>query len=102
MFTRFGTTADMVIQTVEHQGDSYLLAIDAKGLYFTTPSRIDSGLADPNRYAGSRLDVADRLHALGLAADDLINANKHRIPTAANAPSQKINPLKASKRKMRG
>ena len=102
MFSRFGTSSDMVIQPLEEQGDSHLLAIDAKGLYFTTRNRVDTGLADPNRYAANRADVTSRLQALGLSVEALVSANKHRIQTAADAPVHKVNPLKASKRKGRG
>ena len=47
---RFGTTADMVIQTVEIEGETKLLAIDNRGLYLTEEFRVDSRKADLNRY----------------------------------------------------
>ena len=50
MQKRFGTTSDMIIQTVEENGVPYCLAIDEKGLYLTTTDRLDKMLADPNRY----------------------------------------------------
>ena len=37
MVNRFGSTSDMVIQSVEENGAQYLLAIDEKG--FTSPRR---------------------------------------------------------------
>lgn len=100
MNNRFGTSSGMVIQTVEESGKTLYLAIDTKGLYFTTQNRIDTGLADTNRYAVSRENVASRLEALGLAPETLLAENGHRIQIA-NAAAKKVNPLKASKRSMR-
>ena len=36
MDNRFGTTEDMIIQPVEENGATYMLAIDKAGLYMTT------------------------------------------------------------------
>lgn len=101
MQNRFGTTSDMIIQTVEENGASYCLAIDEKGLYLTTSDRLDKLLADPNRYTGLRQAVPARLTALGLDPAGLANANQHLIRKDFGEPAKKINPLKASKRAMR-
>lgn len=102
MFNRFGTDSDMIIQTVEEKGNTLYLAIDVKGLYLTTQDKIDTGLADNNRYASNREVMHARITELGLCPDELISANKHRIQTESGLPVQKINPLKASKRQARG
>lgn len=94
---RFGTTSDMVIQKVEEDGTSYLLAIDSQGLYLTTDDRVDTRMADTNRYAVDRAVVAKRLEALGLTPEALFEEHKGMIKKATQA-SKKINPLKASKR----
>ena len=96
MNNRFGTTSDMIIQTVQEKEGCACLAIDEKGLYLTSP------LADPNRYAGNRKDVAARLNALSLDADSLLEQNRHRIPKITGESKKKVNPLKASKRSMKG
>lgn len=51
MNNRFGTTSDMIIQTVQEKEGCACLAIDEKGLYLTSPEYVDRPLADPNRYA---------------------------------------------------
>ena len=101
MQNRFGTTSDMIIQTVEENGVPYCLAIDEKGLYLTTSDRLDKMLADPNRYTGSRRTASSRLAALGLDPAALAGANQHLIKKDFGEPAKKINPLKASKRAMR-
>lgn len=98
MFNRFGTTSDMIIQTVEEQGVPLCLAIDGQGLYLTMQSRIDSGMADNNRYAGNRQSMHARISALGLDPEHILNENKHRVQTKSGGTAQKVNPLKASKR----
>ena len=85
MNNRFGTTSDMIIQTVQEKEGCACLAID-----------------DPNRYAGNRKDVAARLNALSLDADSLLEQNRHRIPKITGESKKKVNPLKASKRSMKG
>ena len=55
MNNRFGTTSDMIIQTVQEKEGCACLAIDEKGLYLTSPAYVDRPLADPNRYAGIRM-----------------------------------------------
>ena len=101
MENRFGTTSDMIIQTIEEHGHNYCLAIDEKGLYLTTAGRLDTSIADPNRYTAARLTVRDRLAALGLDPAALINANQHLIKRDSGEQAKKINPLKASKRAMK-
>ena len=100
MTNRFGTTADMVIQDVEENGVLYALAIDGKGLYLTLHNRLNAPLADPNRYAGSRVGVTERLSALGLDPATLLSENQHKIQTSGGDGNKKVNPLKASKRAM--
>ncbi|MDL2306995.1 hypothetical protein LJC48_03085 [Desulfovibrio sp. OttesenSCG-928-C06] len=100
MINRFGTNSDMIIQTVEEQGSTYYLAIDSKGLYLTTKERLDTQLADPNRFSTLRRGVAARLSSLGLDPTALQTANQHLI-RVASADIKKVNPLKASKRKMK-
>ncbi len=103
MASLFGSTSDMVIQPVVENGTELLLAIDEKGLYFTTAKYVDSNLADPNRYTAARANMAERLAALNLDAAALTEANKDKIKKAGEgADKKKINPLKASKRAMRG
>lgn len=102
MATRFGTTSDMIIQPVEENGQTYLLAIDGKGLYLTTQNRLDNSLADPNRFTGLRAGTAPRLAGLGLDPDGLFSANKHLIELPAKEAARKVNPLKASKRAAKG
>jgi len=102
MNNRFGTTSDMIIQTVQEKEGCACLAIDEKGLYLTSPAYVDRPLADPTRYAGNRKDVAARLNALSLDADSLLEQNRHRIPKITGESKKKVNPLKASKRSMKG
>ena len=102
MYNRFGTTSEMVIQTVEENGLPLVLAIDAKGLFLTTKDRLDSLFADTNRYAAARESVALRLEKIGLDPLDLASKNQHRIKQAAGDSGKKVNPLKASKRGAKG
>lgn len=65
--THFGTTADMIVDhssivfennpTIE---DNQIVCKDDNGYYITFKNRVDSGLADPNRYGNtkSRLTVS--------------------------------------------
>ena len=101
MITRFGTNADMIIQPVEENGQSLLLAIDSNGLYLTTQKMVDSNIADTNRYTGVRANTTERLKALGLDPVELASSNQHRIQKVA-ATTQRVNPLKASKRASKG
>ena len=88
MNNRFGTTSDMIIQTVQEKEGCACLAIDEKGLYLTSPAYVDRPLA--------------RLNALSLDADSLLEQNRHRIPKITGESKKKVNPLKASKRSMKG
>ncbi|MCR4666790.1 MAG: hypothetical protein K5657_05800 [Desulfovibrio sp.] len=101
MYNRFGTTAEMVIQTVEENGKEYVLAIDSQGLYMTTPNYVGNPSADRNRFSQTRAATNERLQALGLDPVALWNDNQHRIQVAS-VETKKINPLKASKRGARG
>ena len=100
MINRFGTTSEMIIQDVEENGVAWLLAIDGKGLYLTTRNRVDTRLADPNRYSDRR-HTAQRLSALGMSPDDLFSQNQHLIKVESGGGAKKVNPLKASKRGMK-
>lgn len=94
---RFGTTQDMIIQTIEEDGKSFFVAIDSNGLYFTTQERIDTGLADTNRYATDRTHVVEKLEKLGFSPLDMFEENRDKIKLVTTT-TKKINPLKASKR----
>ena len=103
MVNRFGSTSDMVIQPVEENGAQYFLAIDEKGLYLTTDRYLDRNLADPNRYTAARAGIPARLAALSLDAAELAAAHQHLEKKAAESDGKKkVNPLKASKRGMKG
>lgn len=96
---RFGTTSDMIIQEVVENGETLLMAIDAKGLYLTTQDRVGNGLADANRYGCDRFVIADRLENLGFSPVELFEEHKDKIQTVGlDANKKKLNPLKASKR----
>ena len=82
MLNRFGSTSDMVIRDVQENGRNYILAIDEKGLYLTTPDYLDKNRADPNRYMSSRAAVPARLAALQLDPAALLSANQHRVRMA--------------------
>ncbi|RRD69612.1 MULTISPECIES: hypothetical protein [unclassified Desulfovibrio] len=97
MYNRFGTTAEMVIQPVEEKGETFLLAIDSRGLYMTTATYVDRPSADRNRFSLTRENTNARLVALGLDPDALWKDNQHRIQ-AVVVETRKVNPLKASKR----
>lgn len=68
--THFGSTADMVVDHTAYIVDGNPLTIqdnevvckDDKGFYITLKSRVDNGLADPNRYANekSRLLLSEK------------------------------------------
>ena len=98
---RFGTTSDMIIQEIPDVGPACLLAIDAKGLYLTTPGNVDSPLADVNRYGVNRLEFINKLEELGYSPYDLFEEHKDKIKVAgSDAGKKKLNPIKASKRGM--
>ncbi len=92
----------MIIQPLEKKPGSPLLAIDSNGLYLTTPDRVGTNMADTNRYAVGRTGLADRLSALGLDPAELLEQNRHRIRVEGGEAKKKVNPLKASKRGMKG
>lgn len=97
MLTRFGTTQEMIIQTVEENNTAFLLAIDSAGLYMTTSNYVGKNLADQNRYSALRQNVTKRLSALGLNPEELWSNNQHLIQSET-VSAKKVNPLKASKR----
>ena len=100
MQNRYGTTSDMIVQEVENNRITQLIAIDSKGLYLTTRDRVDRMLADANRYGVSRQKVNQTLAGLGLDPFQLFNANKHLIKTDTGQTKGKaLNPIKASKRR---
>lgn len=100
MENRYSTTSDMIVQEVENNGISQLIAIDSKGLYLTTRDRVDRMLADSNRYGVPRQKVNQTLKDLGLDPLQLFNANRHLIKTdASQIKSKALNPIKASKRR---
>ena len=98
MIKRFGSTSDMIIQSVEENGVQYFLAIDEKGLCLATQKYLDSDLADPNRYSSLRVGLPVRLAALQLDAAALAGANHHRVKKIGEGDAKKkINLLKTSK-----
>ena len=101
MFNRFGTTQDMIIQTVQENGEELVLAIDSRGLYLTSAQFVGRPIADRNRYSGARAGAEQRIAALGLDVPGLVAANQHRIQVETVA-AKKVNPLKASKRGAKG
>jgi hypothetical protein len=66
--THFGSTSDMIIDHSQYLfsgnpvnlKDNEVICKDDRGFYLTSKNRIDSGLADPNRYSNqtSRLILA--------------------------------------------
>jgi hypothetical protein len=63
--THFGSSSDMIIDHSKYTVDNSLVDVkdneivckDDKGFYVTYKNRIDSGLADPNRYANSKFRI---------------------------------------------
>ncbi len=100
MENRYGTSSDMIIQEVDDQGVTRLLAIDSKGLYLTSSDKIDKMIADVNRYGVERQSINEKLTGLGLDPVALFNDNKHLIQAVAagSQSGKKLNPMKASKR----
>jgi hypothetical protein len=100
MVNRFGTTSDMIIQEIDDNGTARLVAIDSKGLYLTNRERVDSMLADVNRYGVCREEIRRQLRDLGLDPHELFNANQHLIKSEVikETAGKAVNPLKASKR----
>lgn len=63
--THFGSTNDMVVDHKNYSislNDNQVLCKDDRGFYITLKNRIDSGLADPNRYSNidSRISIAEK------------------------------------------
>ncbi len=104
MSSSYDTTSDMIIQTIEDNGITKLLAIDRKGLYLTTQDRVDRKLADVNRYGIPREAIYERLIELGMDPHQLFNDNRHLIKSDTDTRSggKILNPIKASKRKLKG
>jgi hypothetical protein len=69
--THFGTTGDMIVDHAQYKivgtdnpislEDNEVLCRDDRGFYVTQKNRVDTGLADPNRYAnhGCRADCVE-------------------------------------------
>ena len=59
--TSFGSDSSMIIDLSEFNSftlqDTEVVCKDDRGFYLTTKDRIDSGLADPNRYSNSKARV---------------------------------------------
>ncbi len=100
MITRFGTGSEMIIQPVEENNVSLLIAIDQRGLYLTHSKYLDKNLSDPNRVS-NRKPMEERIIALGFDYKALFDENKHLILDLPKEKVAKINPLKASKRSMK-
>lgn len=101
MENRYGTTSDMIVQEIDLNGTTRLIAIDSKGLYLTTRDRVDRMVADVNRYGVAREEVNRQLEEQGLDPFELFNANKHLVKTeTGGAKGKALNPIKASKRRM--
>ena len=76
--TAFGSTSDMVIDVANYLNednseisiaDNEVVCKDDRGYYITLSSRIDTGIADPNRYANSknRLNLLEKTQAVDKA-----------------------------------
>lgn len=98
---RYGTTSEMVIQQLDDHGITRLIAIDAKGLYLTSPDRVGGSTADVNRYGVPRDLFNKELEELGLNPKQLFEENKHLINLSqgTQAKEKVLNPIKASKRR---
>lgn len=58
--THFGSTSDMIVDHTKYKvniNENEVLCKDDRGFYITSKSRIDSGIADPNRYANNSARV---------------------------------------------
>jgi hypothetical protein len=97
---RYGTTADMIIQTINENGVAKLVAIDKDGLYLTTQDRVGRKVADVNRYGVPRALTNQALEALGMDPRQMFDDNKHLIKaeTITEGDGKILNPIKASKR----
>ena len=78
---RFGTKADMVEREVKVKGQIHVIAKDERGQYLTSPDFVGTGLADPNRFSGTR-DIPKEI----LEAQD-----EPEVPEEKEVPTQKEN-----------
>lgn len=69
--SQFGSHKSMVVDperyvSPEHSGSSVscgpgvVMCKDDRGFYITLEDRLDSGLADPKRYSGKRLNLVEK------------------------------------------
>ena len=100
MENNYGTISDMVIEEREIAGEPRVIAIDAKGLYITTPRNVGNGRSDINRFGVPRQEMLEQLAAEGIDVDEMLAANQHRVELLAVGKTEdpKLNPIKASKR----
>ena len=101
MIKRLGTSKEMILQSVEENNIPLLLAIDSRGLYLTEEKYLNKDIADPNRCAGNRISIEERLKGLGINYKETFETNKSLIQVMATEAKKKVNPLKASKRSMK-
>ena len=76
-----GTTRDMVIDCIEVNGRLKAIAIDARGLYITSPDQIGKPATDENRGRAERHHDIRQLARLGIDTRALFEQNRHRIST---------------------
>lgn len=62
--TAFGSTSDMVVNIDDYKyedsislSDKEVVCKDDRGFYITLKNRIDTGIADPNRYASEKARI---------------------------------------------
>ncbi len=75
----FGTTPEMVIESIEVNGKLKAIAIDSRGIYITTPDRIGTPAADANRSKAERHHDIRELARRGIDTRALYEENRHRI-----------------------
>ena len=73
------TTHEMIVDCIEVRGILKAIAIDARGLYITTPHRIGRPETDANRSKTERHRDIRQLTRLGIDTRALYEANRHRI-----------------------
>ena len=78
----FGTTREMVIDQIEICGALKAIAIDARGLYLTTPDRVGKSQTDTNRSKAERHHYIRDLVRMGIDTRALFEENRHRIAAA--------------------
>ncbi len=101
MITRFGSSKEMILQEIEENGIVLQMLIDNRGLYLTEEKYLIRQVADTNRYSDRTL-MEKRINALGIDYKELFETNKDRIQKMPTEKAAKVNPLKASKRSMKG